>query len=179
MNTRQPADSVGTDEGVDFVTDVNKSAKNLPVGISPDGVRVFGYTDKPGFTDTVLTIPFGSIDEARIVKETRLRRVLTTTGWLVALIAYGAFGSLVGYNLLQGRVTGTGAILFGVTGPLALLCTLFAPFVYFTRLGYFLHIRVGRRWMRCEFQPAFWDEHGEQVSGYLSRNVSSVKLLTD
>jgi hypothetical protein len=173
------SDTASTDVTVEFVTQVKKSDKNLPVGVSPVGIQVYGYTDQPGYSDSVLTIPFHSIDEVRVVKETRLRRVITTTGLLILSLAYGCFGCLVGYNLLQGKIVGMGllfAVFFSITGPLCLIGALISPLTYFTRLGHYLHFRVGRRWMRRYFEPKFWDEHGSQISDLIARNGRSVTL---
>lgn len=143
------------DSTVYFKEAVSESQNGRPVGICPDGVLAWNF---PGFRTGLAIIPFSQIDQIIVTRESRGWRIITTTGAFIgcAFGGYSATALLGGW--LDGKVRlGLGGIFVALSGPILLISCFVTPFWYFTRLGYYFHIQVGKKRGKYYFSPSDWD----------------------
>ena len=149
-----------------FKEEVSNNEIGRPVGVSSTGVIVYQF---PGTGESVAEIPFSEITEIRIARESRVWRVIATTGAFLGCAAIGTLASLTLIKWLEGKVrlVGVGAFLFAVGCPFLLIGCLVTPFLYFSRLGYYFHIRCGNKRGKYYFNPKDWDAKNSDIRKFL------------
>ena len=145
-----------TDGRILFKDEIGSGEHNKPVAMNADGVYVY--------QNELTHFRFDEMDKVVIASETRLWRVITTTGMLLCATLLAILGIGNFEPLMDGRIRGLGAvfIVFGGIG-----CALMGPFLvirYFMKLGTYFSVHINGNRHTYFFESCEWNERKELVT---------------
>ncbi|MEL6896383.1 MAG: hypothetical protein AAFP90_09800 [Planctomycetota bacterium] len=165
------------DFDVFFTEQVSSSENGKPVGICTNGVMTWNFPGYPSDQSLVI-IPYQSIDRIELARESRGWRIVTNTGLILASLVGGGFLCLVLGSVLSGEgQVGPVLALASFLGPFALLASLILPFRYFSTLGYYFKITVGKKSGSFYFEPSDWEKKGPRIKEILDLTNHKLHLL--